>query len=204
MLSSITPLGERGRGQRWWLTVLAFGVGALAGGALVGLAAGGVGAALRAVGVQGAAAAWTATALALLAVAVDAPGSPVPLPRWRRQVDEDWLTRYRGWVYGLGFGLQLGAGLVTIVVSAVIYLAFALAALTGSVAGAVAVGVAFGATKALVLLAAARVRTPEELLGFHRRLDAARSWSRRAALGGDVVALGLGLAAVAAVAGTTA
>lgn len=200
MLSSITPLGERGRGQRWWLTVTAFGVGAVLGGALVGLVAGGVGAALRSVGLEGSAAAWTAAGLALLALAVDVPGSPLPLPRWRRQVDEDWLTRYRGWVYGFGFGLQLGLGLVTIVVSAVIYLAFALAVLSGSMAAAVAIGVAFGATKAVVLLSAARVDRPERLVAFHRRLDAARSWSRRAAVAGDAVAVALAGVAVAALA----
>jgi hypothetical protein len=31
-------------------------------------------------------------------------------PSWQRQVDERWLTTYRGWVYGAGFGFQLGAG----------------------------------------------------------------------------------------------
>ena len=33
-------------------------------------------------------------------------------------VHEQWLTRYRGWVYGVGFGAQLGFGLVTIITSA--------------------------------------------------------------------------------------
>ena len=36
----------------------------------------------------------------------------------RRQVNEDWMARYRGWAYGAGFGLQLGLGVVTIVTTA--------------------------------------------------------------------------------------
>ena len=39
MLSSIHPLGEAGRGQRWWLTVAAHVAGSVLGGALVALVA---------------------------------------------------------------------------------------------------------------------------------------------------------------------
>ncbi len=38
MLGSITPLGERSRGSRWWLTVTAYVVGS----ALAGLVTGGL------------------------------------------------------------------------------------------------------------------------------------------------------------------
>ena len=200
MLSSITPLGERGRGQRFWITATAYVTGAVLGGAAIGLVAAALGAGVRAAGLGEGAASIVAVLLAVVAIAADWPGSPIRVPRWRRQVDEDWLTRYRGWVYGFGFGFQLGSGAVTIVISAVIYLAFALAVLSGSVASAVAIGLAFGTTKGLILLAGARIDDADALVGFHRRLEAGRSWSTRAAVGGDLAALGLGVVAIGAVA----
>ncbi len=39
MLSSISPLGERARGSRWWLTTTAYVVGSLLGGLALGLLA---------------------------------------------------------------------------------------------------------------------------------------------------------------------
>ena len=36
MLSSISPLGERARSSRWWLTTTAYLVGSLAGGLALG------------------------------------------------------------------------------------------------------------------------------------------------------------------------
>ena len=36
-------------------------------------------------------------------------------------MNEEWLTSYRGWVYGAGFGAQLGTGVVTIVTSPIVY-----------------------------------------------------------------------------------
>src|SRR6478609_6746597 len=114
MLASITPLGERSRGFSWGVTASAFAVGAVGAGALAGAAAGAVGS-LAPDGT------WRdIAALALLALALVVDASPLRrrLPTTRRQVNEDWLTRYRGWVYGIGFGAQLGTGLATIVTSA--------------------------------------------------------------------------------------
>lgn len=197
MLSSITPLGERGRGQRWPLTVGAYIVGTLVGGALLGVVLGVAGEATTAVGLGDAARGVLAVIAAGVAVAFDAPGSPLTLPRWRRQVNEDWLTRYRGWVYGLGFGIQLGFGLVTIVVSAVIYLAFALGILTGSIYGGLAVGLTYGLVKGVAVLLTATVRDPDDLITFFRRLDAMRALSTRLAFVADVM-VAIGLLAVAA------
>ena len=36
MLGSITPLGERGRGSRWWLTVSAYLLGSILAGLVTG------------------------------------------------------------------------------------------------------------------------------------------------------------------------
>jgi hypothetical protein len=46
MLSSITPLGERGRGSIWGVTVASFALASTAAGALLGLTIGALGSAL--------------------------------------------------------------------------------------------------------------------------------------------------------------
>ena len=109
MLTSITPLGERGRGQRYAVTMTAYVVGCLLGGATTGLLLGSLGALLPALPVL-----LLAGTVCLAAALADLRGVRIG----RRQVDEDWLTRYRGWVYGAGFGYQLGLGVVTVVTSA--------------------------------------------------------------------------------------
>ena len=69
--------------------------------------------------------------LAILGLAIDARmfGSRVPGPR--RQVDENWLATYRGWVYGAGFGAQLGVAFATIVTASATWIAFACAFVRG-------------------------------------------------------------------------
>src|SRR5919204_6982329 len=143
MLTSITPLGERGRGNRWGVTTAALVFGSMASGALAGAVAGALGRlALAGVGVDARLAILAAVLLAGLAVEVGRPGT---LPTVRRQVNEDWLRAYRGWVYGLGFGLQLGAGAATIVATSMVYATFLGAfAAAGAGAGALIGGV-FGA-----------------------------------------------------------
>ena len=137
MLSSIHPLGERARGNRWWLTVIAYLVASTASGLLAGTVLGVIGRVWSAslVG-PGATTPLLLTAVAcLVGVLMDGGGAKAPrLPGVRRQVNEDWLNRYRGWVYGAGFGLQLGLGVVTIVTTAAIYLTGMLAVATGWVA----------------------------------------------------------------------
>jgi hypothetical protein len=176
MLGSITPLGERSRGRRWGVTVMAFALAAVAAG-------GAAGAVLGEAGGRAGLAAGTRTALLAVAVAaaiaVDAvPGLHPPGPG--RQVNEEWLQRYRGWVYGAGFGAQLGLGVTTIVTTAAVYAAIAAAVLSGEAAGGAAVGAAFGAARAVTLLATAGVREPRALATLDRRL---RSWERPARLG---------------------
>src|SRR5436305_13175892 len=114
MLASITPLGERSRGFSWALTASAFAVATVTTGALAGAVGGAVGSMMP----RGT---WRdAAALGVLAAAllVDATSLRRHLPTTRRQVNEDWMARYRGWVYGAAFGAQLGAGVVTVVTSA--------------------------------------------------------------------------------------
>lgn len=191
MLTSITPLGERGRGQRWWLTASALTIGHLLGGALLGVLMAlmgslvdlGLGLGLGLAGSPSTSAQVVVLAFAvLLAAGFDLSGRSLP---GRRQVDETWLTTYRGWVYGLGFGLQLGLGFVTVVNTA-LFLAVVAAGVvagTSSPLAAVGIGVGYAAVRAALAVANARVRTIEQLKGLHRRLDAADG---RVRIGGAV------------------
>src|SRR3954453_7887018 len=145
MLTSISPLGERARGNRWSVTVAAYLLGSLVGGAAVG-------------GLLGLAGELLLQPLPLVG-AVVCIGAAIAdlaglLPRGRRQVDEAWLNSYRGWVYGFGFGAQLGAGVVTIVSTASVYVTFAACWLAGAALPGLAIGAAFGAARAATLFGA--------------------------------------------------
>lgn len=173
MLASIHPLGERSRNNQWLLTVSAYVVGSTIGGALVGAMLGGLGAlGSPVVGVQGRTAGVCIAVLSALALATELRLGGFRVPTIHRQVDENWLSRYRGWVYGVGFGFQLGFGVVTTVVTAAVYLALALALLGGSVIGGLLVGLVFGLVRGLSVLVAAPVHDPSRLRALHRRLAA--------------------------------
>jgi sulfite exporter TauE/SafE len=189
MLASITPLGERGRHSHFAVTVTAFALGATTAGALLGAALGALGGLLPG-GFSGDARLAGAAVALLIALALDLTrAGAVPGPR--RQVDERWLDRYRGWVYGLGYGAQLGLGVLTVVTSAATYVALLAALLTGSIAtGALIVGL-YGALRGLTPLLATRVRTPAQLVALHGRLERAEPVTARAG------ALALGAAAIA-------
>ena len=196
MLASITPLGERGRGSTWGVTIGAFVLGASAAGAALGAIAGAVGAALLGGG-SGSRARLAVLAIALLAaLALDLLPGSTPGPH--RQVNERWLDEFRGWVYGFGFGAQLGLGVTTVVSSAATYAALLAALISGSAArGALVLG-CFGAVRGLTPLVAARVRRPEQLIALHARLDRLRLPAARVGL------LALAVICAAAVAGALA
>ncbi len=165
MLASITPLGERSRRQRWPLTVSALIIGATAAG-------GAVGAALVATGRLAPLASRTRLdlllALAAAAVVLELRPFGLRVPTHRRQVDETWLHRYRGWVYGAGFGAQLGVGVSTIVATPAVYVALAAEALAPSIAAGLAIGATFGFVRGATVLSTARVDSAAALTSFHR------------------------------------
>jgi hypothetical protein len=159
------------------VTASAFALGALAAGAVAGALLAALGSALPG-GSQ-----WRALVLAVvLAVALlyDATPLRARLPSSRRQVNEDWMARYRGWVYGVAFGAQLGVGVATIVTCAAIYATAAAALLSGDPAIGAAVGATFGAVRALSLVPARRARDGEGLRELHRKLGALEFPVRRA------------------------
>ena len=187
MLASITPLGERSRGFSWGVTASAFAAGAV----FVGALAGSAGGALGSLAPSGTWRAAVGLAVLVCALAFDATSLSRRLPTTRRQVNEDWMTRYRGWVYGAAFGAQLGAGVVTVVTSAAIYAAALGAVLSDSVVAGAVVGAAFGATRALSLLPARAAVDPAGLVRLHDRLDRAEAPARRAVVVAEALGVGL-------------
>lgn len=196
MLSSIHPLGERARANRWGLTVTAHLIGSVAGGALVGGVLGALGRGLAALGLGTAPRAGALVVIALGAALVDARGWPSWLWRPRRQVDENWLVAYRGWVYGVGYGFQLGLGVATIVTAATVYALGVYSVAVASVADGVIVGAAFGAGRGLSLVAGRVITSPDRLVAFHRRLQTRARWGRIAAVSGDFLLAGVAVLAV--------
>jgi len=167
MLASINPLGERARNQRYWLTVSAYVVASTVAGAFLGGLLGFVGQPLA----VPLAAVVVIAALAAAGIVIDAR---MRVPGPRRQVDENWLANYRGWVYGAGFGAQLGLAFLTIVTASATWVAFACALFSGSPVAGVLIGATFGLFRAVPILTAARVRDAAELRSLVRRLERIR------------------------------
>ena len=170
MLASINPLGERARNQQYRVTVTAYIAASTVAGAALGGALGFVGAPLALplvalVGVGG---------LATVGLLGDARRNAARALGPRRQVDENWLVNYRGWVYGAGFGAQLGFAFATIVTASATWIAFACALLSGSPLAGLVIGAIFGVTRALPILAGAGVHDPATLRGLVRRLERLR------------------------------
>lgn len=194
MLTSISPLGERARHNRWAVTAAWYVAGSVVAAMLVGAALGAAGSSL---GIPGPARAVVLAVAAAAAALAD--GLALRSPGPRRQVDEDWLGRYRGWVYGAGFGAQLGAGVTTIITTSTIWLCLAAELLCGSVTGGAVIGVAFGAARAAPLLGSARMRTYGELQRRHAAVAQLAPTARRATTAA-AVALAVGFAIIAGVA----
>jgi MFS family permease len=187
MLARISPLGERARGNRWGLTAGAYATASVAAAVLLGSLLGG---AIAPFAGSPSARLVVLAAAALAAGAIDL-AAPARLPTLHRQVDEDWVSRYRGWVYGAGFGAQLGVGVITVVTTASVYAWLVGAAVSGSALAGGMVGAAFGAARAAPLLAVRRADSPPALRRVLARLAA---WADAGHLvaAGACVAIGVG------------
>jgi len=193
MLSSINPLTERSRGHRFWVTALWFIAGSVAGGAALGGAAA-VGAILWALielTVSGPVvlSASAAMVCALLAIASDSKSFSWRLPTHPRQVNEQWLGRYRRWVYASGFGFQIGTGFATYIMTAAVYLTAALGVLTGSPLLALLIGLLFGLLRGAAILLSVGGTDAARLLSLQRRLDSLAPASLRAAVSVEAIAV---------------
>lgn len=185
MLASLTPYAEAARGSRWAVTAAAFSLGAVLAGAGTGAGWGLIGGLLP----PGQWRLVAAGVVLLLALVIDATPLRRRLPLVRRQVNEDWMVTYRGWVYGIGFGAQLGCGLITLVACAAIYASFGIELLASRPLTGLVIGAAFGATKAASLLPAGRARDSRTLIRLHRRLLALESLSVSAVVAGELLAV---------------
>jgi len=182
MLSSITPLGQRGRGMSWARTVTGFWVGAMLAGAVVFGIAGGLGMVLQLERLDP----WLSLVSIAAAAVLDMTGVKPPGPR--RQVNEDWLGRYRDWVIGFGFGAQLGVGFVTIIPSWGTWAVLVIAVSSGLPLAAL-LGAAFGLGRSLLLLSARRVGSPTALAAMMQKFNGAEPSARWIALAGYGVVL---------------
>ncbi|MFP3916150.1 MAG: hypothetical protein ACLFWM_14825 [Actinomycetota bacterium] len=192
MLTSIHPLGERARHNRWPLTAGAFVVGAVGAGSLGGALLGASGSFL-----PGGDWRWVVMAAAILAAgAADLAGVRPPGPR--RQVNEDWIGSFRGWVYGAAFGAQLGAGLATYVVTWGVWATALVALVSGGAVPGAMIGAAFGVGRSLFPLAAGWIDRPSRLTSFSRSMArAATPVARAVGLAFVVIAVGTGMWGVA-------
>jgi hypothetical protein len=187
MLTSINPLGERARGQRFANTVVWYVVGSTLGGAVLGMLGGLVGSPLP----EGQWRVVVSGVVALVGALWDMRGNAPP--SIHRQVNEDWLGRYRGWVYGLGFGAQLGFGLVTIVPSASIYSMVVLTVLSGSPMAGALIGGTFGLFRSSFIFAASTARDPSSLRTLMRRLQDLLPAARASVVTAQLLVVGVAL-----------
>lgn len=195
MLSSITPMTEAGRGNRFGVTAAWFTVGGVLGGLSLGLVA-----ALGAYGVAHldltlGARAGLAAAAAVVTASVDLGLAGIRLPIFKRQVDDAWLRTYRSWVYGAGFGWQIGVGVATYIMTAGVLLTVALAVLSGSPLVALIGCTTFGLVRGLAVFVGRPATTPARLGAVHARLERWAPASQAAAAAVQVGAAGV-LAAI--------
>src|SRR5258706_27335 len=181
MLASISPLGERARRQQWLVTVGWYIGASVLGASLLGAATGALGALV----LPASTAVWAGAVAVLGIVAIATDLGRIPLVSIRRQVNEDWMARYRGWVYGAGFGLQLGLGVVTIVTTASGYVTVGVELLSRSAISGALVGAAFGLARSLPMLTLARADRADRLRSVHLRLQRLAPFARW----GTVIAL---------------
>lgn len=188
MVSAINPLSEHSRGNRYWLTTLWFVAGAVTGGATLGAAGAVLAAMLSPLSHHPVFALGLASVGCLLALAADRGVGGFHLPLHARQVNEEWLMRYRRWLYAAGFGFQIGTGFATYIMTAATYLLVALSALSGSPSLALGAGLVFGLVRGSAVLLSVRCRTPQALLAVHRRLSELEPLSLRTVLAVELLA----------------
>lgn len=194
MISSITPMSERARGHRFAVTGTWFTIGSVLGGVTTG-AATALGAwllALTGVGVTVRIALFTAAALVTVSSDLHLFGRSLPIHA--RQVNETWLRRFRAWAYAGGFGWQIGTGFATYVMTAGVYLTVVAGVASADPRIALGLGVVFGTTRGLLVFVAAGASDHTRLQQLHARIERSADASLDAAIGAQV--LGLGLLAV--------
>lgn len=171
MLSTLTPMSERARGHRYWVTCLWYAAGGTLGGLALGALAAAPAALVEALTPAPETVAVVIGVVALAALATDLRITPLRLPGHTRQVDEVWITKYRRWIYAGGFGAQIGFGFATVFMTGALYLLAVVMVLTGSPLAALLIGGLFGLVRGAAIVAGFRLDTPARLRAFHRRFE---------------------------------
>ena len=197
MLSSIHPFGERSRNNTFGRTASAHMIGSALGGLALGAVAGALGAAVTAIAAPSGTVRIAIVLVAALAgLTLEATSNEQFLPTRTRQVNENWIQSYRGWIYGGGFGAELGFGISTIITTTLVHLLVVSMLLVGSFPLAVLLGLTFGSVRGATVLSARNVDSPERLRLFHQRLDSLRPLSRSGAVASLAVASAVGAVGV--------
>lgn len=191
MLSSIHPLGERSRHNRYWLTAGAHVAGGALGGAVLGALVGVLGwLSLLVLDQQHVSRVVAFGVMALLVALVEALSLERRLPSRAHQVDENWMQKFRGWVYGSGYGFELGFAVSTIITTALVHLMLFAMVVSGSWVGAVMIGVVFGAARTGLVFTTSRITTGQQLRTLLRRVD---GWSKQARTLGAMLSVTVGV-----------
>jgi hypothetical protein len=201
MLSQITPIAEASRGYRYRTTALWYLAGSVLGGLSLGAVMALLAGVVHALDLSATAALGIAAGVALLGAIIDSGVLGVAPPFFLRQVNEDWLGRYRAWIYGSGFGWQVGAGVATYIMTAAVFATIAFGALSASPIAALALGGVFGLARGSTVYLTARARTTAQLYAIHRKFDALGEPVRRAVI---VVQFAVGVVAIGLAAGLVA
>lgn len=172
MLSTLTPMSERARGHRYWATAVWYSLGGLVGGLVMGAAVAPVAALVGLLQPQPLVVGGVVAFVAVVAMTTDLRITPWRLPGHTRQVDENWITAYRPWVYATGFGAQIGFGFATVIMTGALYLLVAVLTLTGEPLATVALGALFGLVRGAAIWVGWRLDRPAALRRFHRRFEA--------------------------------
>jgi hypothetical protein len=174
MVETITPVVHGGRRSRWaWLLALHV-VGAAAAAAAFGAVLGVAGALLGAP--WGAAGLALVGVLALLYLAREALGVPIPVPQLRRQVPDWWRTFFPFGPASFLYGVGLGVGFFTYLSHGTLVVVSVAAVASGRpVLGAVLLG-AFGLARGATAVVAVRTRTSDESSALVDRLAGSASW----------------------------
>ena len=195
MLSSIHPFGERSRNNSFGRTAAAHVIGSALGGVTLGVLAGVVGLIVNAVMAPSSAIrVWVVAVSAIAALILEATSRERLLPTRSRQVNENWIQSYRGWIYGGGFGAELGFGVSTIITTTLIHLLVIAMVLVASFPQALVLGLTFGTVRGGTVLAARSIDSPDKLRRFHQQLDIYRERSRSGAVASLAIASAIGLA----------
>ena len=133
--------------------------------------------------------------LALLAALLEALSLERKLPSRAHQVNENWMQKYRGWVYGVGYGFELGLALSTIVTTALIHLMLFAMIASGSWLGSIVIGGVFGVARTGLVFSTFKVDEGQQLRTLLRRVD---DWSKQARTMGAMLSVTLAVASLAA------